>query len=154
MPEVFDPYRKWLGIPPAEQPPHHYRLLGIGLFEDDADVISIAADRQMAHVRTFQTGPHSALSQKLLNELAAARLALLDSEKKAAYDQQLRGKLGSSAPAKSGAGQGGAASSQSPAGSAASAVVAERSRPAGCRAGQGRGAGGGRRVCSRPRPVR
>ena len=27
----FDPYRKWLGIPPQEQPPNHYRLLGIGL---------------------------------------------------------------------------------------------------------------------------
>ncbi|HEV3340041.1 MAG TPA: hypothetical protein VG125_06780 [Pirellulales bacterium] len=106
MPEVFDPYRKWLGIPPAEQPPHLYRLLGIGLFEDDADTIAIAADRQMAHVRTFQAGPHSALSQKLLNELAAARLTLLDPKKKAAYDQQLRGKLSPSAPTKSAAGEG------------------------------------------------
>jgi hypothetical protein len=25
----FDPYRKWLGIPPKDQPPHYYRLLGI-----------------------------------------------------------------------------------------------------------------------------
>ena len=25
----FDPYYKWLGIPPEEQPPNHYRLLGI-----------------------------------------------------------------------------------------------------------------------------
>ncbi|HWB09719.1 MAG TPA: PA14 domain-containing protein [Pirellulales bacterium] len=107
MSDVFDPYRKWLGIPPAEQPPHHYRLLGVGLFEDDADTISIAADRQMAHVRTFQTGPHSALSQKLLNELAAARLALLDPNKKAAYDEQLRAKLAAAAGNKSGAGQGG-----------------------------------------------
>jgi hypothetical protein len=36
--EAFDPYRKWLGIPPEEQPPNHYRLLGIALFEDDPDV--------------------------------------------------------------------------------------------------------------------
>ena len=41
----FDPYRKWLGIPPQEQPPNHYRLLGIGLFESDFDVISNASDR-------------------------------------------------------------------------------------------------------------
>ena len=27
----FDPLYKWLGIPPDEQPPHHYRLLGIGI---------------------------------------------------------------------------------------------------------------------------
>ena len=52
--ETFDPYRKWLGIPPAEQPPDHYRLLGIGRFEDDPDTISNAADRQMTHLRTFQ----------------------------------------------------------------------------------------------------
>jgi hypothetical protein len=107
MSDVFDPYRKWLGIPPAEQPPHHYRLLGIGLFEDDADTIAIAADRQMGHVRTFQTGPHSALSQKLLNELAAARLALLDPKKRAAYDEQLRAKLASPEGKRGGAGEGG-----------------------------------------------
>ncbi len=56
--ESFDAYRKWLGIPREEQPPNHYRLLGIGLFESDVDVISNAADRQMAHVRSFQTGRH------------------------------------------------------------------------------------------------
>ncbi|NQU20763.1 MAG: hypothetical protein HQ567_05720 [Candidatus Nealsonbacteria bacterium] len=86
----FDPYRKWLGIPPQEQPPNHYRLLGIGLFESDPDVISNAADRQMVHVRSFQSGKHSALSQGILNELSAARVCLLDAQRKAAYDQQLR----------------------------------------------------------------
>ena len=39
MAESFDPYRKWLGIPPKDQPPNHYRLLGIDLFEADAEVI-------------------------------------------------------------------------------------------------------------------
>lgn len=103
--EKFDPYRKWLGIPTAEQPPNHYRLLGVGLFEDDADTLSTAADRQMAHIRTFQAGPHSALSQSLLNELAAARLTLLDAKKKASYDEQLRAKLGRPAATTDGAGQ-------------------------------------------------
>lgn len=91
--EAFDPYHIWLGIPPDEQPPHHYRLLGIGLFESDPDVISNAADRQMTHVRTFQTGPHSAQSQKLLNELAAARVTLLDPARRATYDAELRRQL-------------------------------------------------------------
>ena len=54
---AFDPYHKWLGIPPSEQPANHYRLLGVCDFEDDADVIDSAADRQMAHVRSFQSGP-------------------------------------------------------------------------------------------------
>jgi WD40 repeat protein len=90
MSDAFNAYHKWLGIPPQEQPADHYRLLAIARFENDPDVIEGAADRQMGHVRTFQTGPHSAQSQKLLNELSAARLCLLSPEKKAAYDAELR----------------------------------------------------------------
>lgn len=87
---AFDAYHKWLGIPPAEQPPHHYRLLGVAKFEDDADVIAAAADRQMAHVKSFAAGPRAAESQSLLNELARARVVLLNSERKRAYDLKLR----------------------------------------------------------------
>lgn len=94
----FDAYRKWLGIPPEDQPPNHYRLLGLGLFESDVDAISNAADRQMSHVRTFQSGPHSALSQKLLNELSAARVCLLNPTSKAEYDRGLQSRLKASAP--------------------------------------------------------
>lgn len=96
--ERFDPYYKWLGIAPAQQPPHHYRLLGIELFEDDCEVIAAAADRQMAHVRTFQSGPHTAWSQRILNELAAARRCLLDPARKREYDAQLRARLQAGAP--------------------------------------------------------
>ena len=35
MSSGFDPYHKWLGIPPQDQPPNHYRLLGVELFETD-----------------------------------------------------------------------------------------------------------------------
>jgi hypothetical protein len=88
--DEFDPYRKWLGISPKDQPPNHYRLLSLELFEDDPDTISNAADRQMAHLRTFQSGPHSALSQQLLNECSAARVCLSNTGKKAKYDEFLR----------------------------------------------------------------
>ena len=74
MTEAFDPYHRWLGISPKDQPPNHYRLLGIDLFESNPDVIEAAADRQMTHVRTYQAGKHSQLSQKLLNEISAARV--------------------------------------------------------------------------------
>ena len=47
MSDQFDPYHKWLGIAPKDQPPHHYRLLGIDAFEDDRDVIDSAANRVM-----------------------------------------------------------------------------------------------------------
>jgi hypothetical protein len=93
MSEAFDPYRKWLGIPPKDQPANHYRLLGIANFEDDPDVIENAASRQMSHVRTFQAGRHSAISQRILNELTTAKLCLLQTERKAAYDAHLRAQL-------------------------------------------------------------
>jgi hypothetical protein len=90
MVDEFDPYRKWLGLRDPERPPNHYRLLGVDLYEDDRDVIDSAADRQMAHVRTFATGPHAALSQRILNELSLARLCLIDPVKRAAYNAQLQ----------------------------------------------------------------
>ena len=93
MSEAFDPYRKWLGIPPDEQPPNHYRLLGIALYEDDHDVIHNAADRQMAHLRTFQSGRFAEHSQRLLNEVSSARLCLLNPSQKQAYDKALRARL-------------------------------------------------------------
>ncbi|HUT12282.1 MAG TPA: PA14 domain-containing protein [Thermoguttaceae bacterium] len=93
MPETFDPYHRWLGIPPEEQPADCYRLLGVKTFESDPDVIEAAGDRQMAHLRTYQTGKHGELSQKLLNEVAAAKVCLLHPEKKPAYDDKLQKEL-------------------------------------------------------------
>ncbi len=90
MTDRFDAYHKWLGILPKDQPANAYRLLGLELFEADRDAIAHAADRQMAHVRTFQNGPHAAESQQLLNQLSAARLLLLDIGRKADYDWRLR----------------------------------------------------------------
>ena len=87
---MLNPYREWLGIPENQLPANHYRLLGLETFEPDAKIISAAADRVMMYVRTFQTGKYSELSQKILNELSAARVCLLNPEKKAAYDQRLR----------------------------------------------------------------
>ena len=91
---MFDPYYKWLGIPPNEQPPHHYRLLGLQLFERDVEVIEAAANRQMAYVQQRASGGRAAVSQRLLNELSAARVCLLDPKKKAAYDADLKAKMG------------------------------------------------------------
>ena len=93
MPSQFDPYHKWLGIPPEEQPPNHYRLLGIKPFEEDPDVIEAAADQRMGHLRTFQSGKHAQLSQRLLNQVAAAKVCLLNPDQKAGYDAMLRHEL-------------------------------------------------------------
>lgn len=95
----FDPYHKWLGIPPKDQPPHHYRLLGVEAFESDFDVIENAADQRMRHVRSFQSGKHGAESQRLLNEIAAAKVLLLNPDQKTAYDAKLRASLMPAMPA-------------------------------------------------------
>ncbi len=81
------------GISPKDQPPDCYRLLGVDRFESDPDVIASAADQRMVHVRSFQAGKRSAVSQKLLNEIAAAKVCLFTAEKKAAYDRWLRQKI-------------------------------------------------------------
>ena len=85
----FDPYYKWLGIPPKDQPPHFYRLLGIEDFETDVDVIENAAARLISQLRTYAIGPNSEDSHKLLNEVASARVTLLNPARKAEYDQSL-----------------------------------------------------------------
>lgn len=91
----FDVYHKWLGIPPDEQPPHHYRLLGVRLFEDDKGVIKAAVVRQSAFVRSFQIGQYAQQANQLLNELAAAQACLFNPQKKRQYDSELRQRLSS-----------------------------------------------------------
>ncbi len=58
MAKPFDPYHKWLGIAPKDQPPHRYRLLGIDPFEEDrsARIASLAAEVELA-----PDGPFSAV---------------------------------------------------------------------------------------------
>ncbi len=98
MSEDFDPYYHWLGIPPQEQPPNHYRLLSLQLYEPNEEVIQHAVDRLMAHIRTFQAGQRAGESQKLLNEISRARICLLNSAKKADYDSELRKSLSVAPP--------------------------------------------------------
>ncbi len=90
MAERFDPYYKWLGIPPRDQPPSHYRLLGLEVFESDPEVIDRAANRLMDYLHGITDGEHLAHAQALLNEIAAARLCLLSDEQKRLYDKRLR----------------------------------------------------------------
>lgn len=87
---MFDPYRKWLGIPEDQRPPTHYQLLGITPDEHDLDVIEAAVLRQSSFVRNFQAGQHAEEAARVLNEIAAARLCLVDRQKRAKYDAELR----------------------------------------------------------------
>lgn len=90
MSDTFDPYHQWMGIPPAEQPPNYYRLLGVPLFESDPDVIDNAAKQRIRHIQAFQIGAHSDESLRILNEISIARVCLLYAATKAEYDTGLR----------------------------------------------------------------
>jgi hypothetical protein len=83
MVEAFDPYCKWLGIPPEEQPPTHYHMLGIPAFEGDVDIIRAAVEQRVLFLRTLQLSPQVKLAERLLNEVIAPPICLLDQEKKA-----------------------------------------------------------------------
>lgn len=86
---TFDPYHRWLGISRANRPPTHYQLLGLEPGEADADVIEEAAVRQTTYLRSYQVGAHAAECTRILNEIAQARLVLLNPQKRKAYDAQL-----------------------------------------------------------------
>ena len=88
MSEVFDPYYLWLGIPPADQPPDHYRLLGITQFESDADVIRNAAEQRMSYLRTV-TGPRAKRAQQLVNEIVAAQRILAEEDAREKYNAMI-----------------------------------------------------------------
>lgn len=90
MTNSFDPYHQWLAIAADEQPANHYRLLGVRLYEADPNVLQNAADQRMAHLRTFQAGPRGQVSQRLLNEVAAALHCLLTPDLRARYDDELQ----------------------------------------------------------------
>ncbi len=89
-PSIFDPYHKWLGIAPKDQPPHHYRLLGIEAFESDSEVISSAANQRMVFLAGHAQGPYAARAAELVSKVAEARACLLDPQSRAAYDAQMR----------------------------------------------------------------
>jgi hypothetical protein len=91
--ESFDPYRKWLGIPPEEQPPHHYRLLGLELFEADPDVIVSAADSRLAFLQTLSKDKRADLAARIAVQIKEAQACLLDPAKKAFYDGQMQRRM-------------------------------------------------------------
>lgn len=86
----FDPYHKWLGIPPKHQPPSHYRLLGIALFEGDRDVIAAAVAQRSSFLQGHASGPQAAWAERLLSEVAEAQRCLTDAAQKSTYDARLK----------------------------------------------------------------
>ena len=64
----------------------------------ERDVIDAAANRVMTYLKELAPGDDSGQSQRLLNEVAHARICLLTKDKKAAYDHELRSQLAPAEP--------------------------------------------------------
>lgn len=99
MPETFNPYQAWLGLPSVLLEPNHYELLAIKGFEPDAGTISQAADRAFEKVRNLGPGSQPAAWAQVLARVTAAKACLLDSARKAEYDDRLRAITARPAPA-------------------------------------------------------
>lgn len=91
--ELAKAYHVILAIPPEEQPPNHYRLLALALWEANPEVISNAYEARMVQVRNNALGKYAEASQVILNQMAKARLCLLKPAEKAAYDAELKRSL-------------------------------------------------------------
>jgi len=99
MHDPFDPYWQWLAIPPAEQPPDHYRLLGLKVFESDSQIIARAVQLRIEHVRACDDGVHGDSVERVLQHVAAARDTLLNPRLKTQYDNLLSQKQPTQGPA-------------------------------------------------------
>jgi len=93
----YDLHNELLGIPLVECPANHYRLLGLDLFEADADKIHAAVLRRVAELRKYalHSDPDRVRRvQDLLNEVSRAGTVLESPDGKRAYDDALRKDMG------------------------------------------------------------
>ncbi len=89
MPDIFNPYAAWLGLPTDVTSPDHFQLLSIDESVDDPAAIASAADRAMTRVRSHKPGPQAAAWAQLLDRIAAAKATLTDPAQRQSYIQQL-----------------------------------------------------------------
>ena len=85
----FNPYREWLQIQSAAATPDYYALLGLPALESDSAQINAGFQRQAARVAPHLAGEHSGPAQRLMSELAEARVTLLTPTARRAYDLAL-----------------------------------------------------------------
>jgi hypothetical protein len=78
----------WLGLPPGEWPPDHYRLLGLAPGESNAEVIEQRVHQRLDTVRRYQM-MHPEQATEAMNRLAQAFVCLTETASKKAYDVQL-----------------------------------------------------------------
>jgi hypothetical protein len=85
----FNPYREWLKTEADTTSPDYYALLDLRPLEADAAQINAGFQRQAARIAPHLSGERSGLAQRLMSELAEARVTLLTPTARRAYDQAL-----------------------------------------------------------------
>ena len=63
------------------------------MFERDSDAISKAGDKRATQIEPYRSGEQATAAQKILNEISVAKDCLVNAEKRAVYDRQLRRQL-------------------------------------------------------------
>ena len=87
----------WLQIPAAELPANFYRLLGVAPVTFDSAEIERGFQQQRKRLESQAGEANAVLATRVLAKLETARTCLLDSQRRAAYDVQLRALIGCSA---------------------------------------------------------
>ncbi|MBL7219529.1 MAG: SUMF1/EgtB/PvdO family nonheme iron enzyme [Phycisphaerae bacterium] len=93
---VQDRYSQWLGIEEGARPPDHYALLGIEPFCNDADVIDTAAHQRLDLLDRYSlAGSRESRDtcQEMMNEVARARVVLMNPDRREEYNRQLGGQV-------------------------------------------------------------
>ena len=89
---TIDPYTQFLGLPPGPRPPSFYELLGLEMFCSHHERINQAVRKQFRIIKPFQDHPERRSReaiQDIMNEIATARVVLVDPERKEDYDLAL-----------------------------------------------------------------
>ena len=65
----FDPYREWLHISADGNPPNHYELLGVPVFERSGKLLHEAYRRRHAVLRQYEVGKRQGDALRLMDEI-------------------------------------------------------------------------------------
>ena len=89
MPRKTDLLNDWLGIPPEEQPPDHYRLLSLTQFESNPDTIKEAIQSLKVGLQKKALSGFETEAKELYEIVKNAKRVLLNEERKGIYDRLL-----------------------------------------------------------------
>ena len=90
----FDPYNKWLGIPPGKWMPNHFELLGLSIDEEDPSVIELAIKRQRDFMKGMRGGKFPELVNQILIQIQDAEITLLEPDSRRLYVREIKGGKG------------------------------------------------------------